>query len=677
MKGISVDYERSSDGDLTYVRLVGRIDETFDGIRVAARIKSKRVVLNCGGISLITSFGIRGWNDFIKEFERRKSELFYVECSSAFINELNQVVSFGGYGHVVSGYAPYSCRPCGVDRAMLLRTDLDGEAIRRGEPPVFSCEVCGEALEFDEAPSAFFPALERHLEERLDDVVLAFLEARLGYESDHRQLEVQKDFSDNTTVLLFRGMLDGTLNGPRLAQGLQGAVAFDLTNIIHVQPQGLRAFRQLLELSLNKAERLYLIGTPLLVVERALGGLSPTNAPVLSSVRVPYYCQHCEGTDFALLDLETREGKSFRAGRSPARRCVGCKRPSAPLVGSRVIEQLRLLPEPELPRSVSKSVRDASKRLEASKKERWAASSQRPRRVSMLAIVAAVCAVGAGLAAAAATTTLIWKSDRDDDRATAAAQTPAVPTTERPDWIVSAVPSSSYCTDLGWQLQCVGIASFQSSKEAATREAFEGAVEAFAHSALLNQEGEAAERQRKLYSSARADATRALEQATYGEDADAQAVASEAIRKARGNVAELVALQSAPGAPNKRADWHWEEYEESNGSGTEFLVFARVDVAKEEVQAFRDFYSRRFDAGGASFVPLLPGMGWVVDPSDKSGFYISSVTDGPVRKAGFQRGDAILVERDLASADDVGVAIAGAIKADEVVRSELRIQGSP
>lgn len=653
MEAASLSSERSSDGNQTYIRVAGVIDERFDGKQAAARIKSKSVVINCAGLTLITSFGIRAWLDFIRAFERRKVDLFYVECSTAFVAELNQVVEFAGNGQVVSCYAPYSCPNCSAQRSVLLRVDLDNHVIRHRQPPEYSCLVCGHTLEFDEEPGLYFPALSSHAGQAVDPKVLAFLEARLNYETEsHNQLRVLKDVSGSATVLSFSGTLDNTLHGAKLAQGLQGEIVADLSGIIHVQQQGLRAWRDFLQHTNPQAARLWLLGCPTLIVEKALEG---ANNVVLGSVRIPYYCRSCEQTEFVLIDLSSRDGKQLREGQLRDRSCSGCKKTTKAMVGAQVVEQLRHLPEPQLPRMVAKAARSAAKRLAHVRSPAAAdrgGSKRFPRWVPAMAVLSVVVA---GLAVAAGATVL-WRSQTVATAVPAPTQQPqqaAGQAVERPDWIISDAPSSSYCVDLGWQLQCIGVSSFNSDLEDAEKEAFNSAVEAFVHTALLNSRSKALETERSAYLNTRTQAIAELEKAHFANDSASEVLAHKAITGARSRIAAAVQSGGAPGAPSQRSDHYWEEYA-AKGSGTEFLAFSRVDVSNAEVVAFSEYYSEVHEAGGAKLTRLNPALGWVLTGDGQNlGFFAEKVaSSGELYAAGLRTGDLIVTDPELASATE-------------------------
>lgn len=637
MQGASFDYERTTDGKLSYVRIVGTIDERFDGKQAASRVKSKTVVVNCAGVTLVTSFGIRAWIDFVQSFARSKTALVMVECSPSFVGELNQVVDFAGDGSVVSFYAPYQCTSCSAERSFLLRTDTDQEVIRKREPPQFSCLVCGGSMVFDEEPVSYFAGLDAHIDPPLDPSVLGFLEARLGYETmAHRQLEIMKDVSGPATVLLFSGTLDGTLNGPKQAHGLQGDVAVDLTSVLYVQPQGLRAWREFLEHASQRAGRIWLIGCPALVVERALDGAIHTPIEVVS-VRVPYHCSSCDGTEFHMVDMLGKDGQALRRGRLRDRTCSGCKSTSRALVGARVVERLRSLPEPALPKAVGRAARSAAKKTVRPQPKVDKAQRRLPSWLPALSVLAAAIAI-------AIVAVVVLRSNQEKLIADPAVlETPTTPAFERPEWIVSDAPNGSYCVDLGWQLQCVGVSSYQQSVELAAAEAFEAAIEVFAHTALLNAKSSALETQRGSYLSARSEAMARLEQAHQSGNEDDKTAAHAALWSGRRAVAAMMSAQAAPGAPTRRSDYYWEEYKA--GSGTEFLAFVRIDSSSAEVKAFGAHYSATLRAGGARLTRLNPLMAWLFDAEGKVGFFVQSINNaGALVKRGLEPHDVLVAD---------------------------------
>jgi hypothetical protein len=659
MRSASLSSERSSDGTQTYIRIDGVINERLDGKRAAARIKSKSVVLNCAGVALITSYGVRAWFDFVRALERRKIELYFVECSTAFVRETNQVIDFVGPGQVVSCYLPYACPACSAQRTVLLRVDLDKHVVRDREPDEYSCLVCGSTMEFDEEPGLFFPGLDNHVGGSVNPKVLEFLKARLNYGSDSQtRLKVLKDVSGDTTVLSIAGTLDGTLNGPALAEGLQGEVAIDLNNIIHVQQQGLRAWRNFIGHVNPERARLWLMRCPTLIVEKAH---DPQSNLHLVSVRIPYYCHSCEQTEFVLVEIASRDGRALAQGQLRERPCSGCKEPTKPMVSASVVQTLSQLPDATPPRSVQKAASMAAKRLAKARQVQTSRQSQGSRFPRWVPALAVIAVVGAGLAVAAGATVL-WKTqtvataippapERTGSRAAAA---------ERPDWIISDTPSSSYCVDLGWQLRCVGVSSYHESLDAAEKEGFEAAVEVFVHTALLNARSEALEVQRSAYLKARIQAINDLERGSQMPDVVATQKAREAIRLTRARIASAVRSAGAPGAPTQRSSHYWEEYEVEGEAGkTEFLAFIRVDVSNPEVLAFSKYYTTKLEAGGAVMTRLTPSLSWVL-PADTTPlglFVITPPKSGPAGTVGLEAHDVILTGEALASDHDPVVAV--------------------
>lgn len=639
MAQASLDYERSG-GELTHIRISGKVDEEFNGPRAAHRIKSKRAVVNCAGIELITSFGIRRWLEFVQELERHRTSVFFVECSPKFVEELNQVVSFTGQGRVLSAYAPYTCPECNANRSILLRVDSDAQIIRTRQPPSYSCLACGGAMEFDDDPVAYFAGLQPHVDGPVDDVVLAFLEARLGYHADtERQLHVKKLVLEDTTVLWFGGTLDGTLKSNKLAEGLEGSVVLNLSDIMHVQQAGIRAWREFVGEASRRARQITLVNCPALVIERALEGTDGVAKVEVNSVRIPYYCSNCDATEFVLLDLGSREGAEIRGGRLPLRRCAGCKSEARALVGSRLLDQLMKLPAPESGRSLSRILQRASKQIAAAR----ASATKRPdRRRTMFA------AAGAGVAVLAASLAVIAAYVvRPDATAVASPNGPERARFERPDWIVSDLAGSSYCTEIGRTLSCVGVSLMDPVRDHSEAEAFEAALEAALHQVLLNVDDAGAAAQRDLYMSTRTEALSALESARFGDKADDSGPVA-AVKQARTRVATASRAQQAPGAPAQRSAWYWEEYEKTDKSGTEFMVFVRIDLSSAEREALIRHYTTGVKIHGASVLPAYPGAAWTIDVAGKTALLVQDIGSGSLKDRGVKPGDVILLDGEVA-----------------------------
>ncbi len=655
MRRAELEYERTSDRAITYLRVSGVIDERFEGSRAGSRIKSESVIVNCAAVQLITSFGIRRWGEFVDDLGRRKIALYYVECSPRFVDELNQVVHFAAHGHVLSTYAPYTCSTCRAQRTILIRVDTDAETIRTRQPPTMSCMVCGGTLEFDDDPAAYFPALAPHVGVKISPQVLTFLEARLGYTSDNeRNLQIQKVISGDHTVIMMAGTLDASLRAKKLSEGLEGPTVLDLSSVLHVQQPGLRAWREFLDEAMRRAAHLWLIGCPALIAERAMEGLGgATNLDVVS-VRIPYHCEKCGATEFVPIELEGKDGSAVRQGQFPRYNCSGCGKTTDPMVGAKLVQELQQMRPPSAPGSLRKAVKKAQRQIEASRKVVAPKKSVASNWWAIAAISAVVVLTGFS--------SVLFLRERNEKPAPNSDGTNQ--TFMRPDWVSSDLAASSYCVDRGLQLTCVGISAYRDVRDEAEQEAMAGALEAVLRTTLLTGDSPGLSEQRDKYLQGWTEAVQNLEKAHDDEkNPQEHEAALGAMLTLRGRVADLALRQRSPGTPIQRTDWYWEQYNKEPGPGTEFLVWVRIDVSSAEAKAaIANYYGGVIEVDAGKVVPAAPGIGWLVDPAGKIAFYVVNVDGGLLAQCGIEPGDILLIEGQAEGAEATRQLITAALE---------------
>lgn len=139
-------------GPVCYVRVAGTVDESFDPGVLLSEISGKKIILNLRAVNRLTSFGVREWTNAMRELGRKAERVFFVECSPAFVNQLNMVSNFAGSARVLSVQAPFHCDACGWDYEVTCEIRGD-EAASLPRP---ACEKCGQPMEFDDDPNSYF-----------------------------------------------------------------------------------------------------------------------------------------------------------------------------------------------------------------------------------------------------------------------------------------------------------------------------------------------------------------------------------------------------------------------------------------------------------------------------------------------------------------------------------------
>jgi hypothetical protein len=347
-------------------------------------------------------------------------------------------------------------------------------------------------------------------------------------------------------------------------------------------------------------------------------------------------------------------------GTVPAARCATCQSPLVPFAAES-LGLLRLLPARErdgaLDAFVHKARGEPLGKLEDGLVPRPPKPAAPPPGVSRGVYLAS--ALTALAIAGFAVVLILWKQ-RGDVVAVAAPQvqiTPGkpVPTFQRPEWIVSDVPSTGFCQDMINRLVCVGVSSYRSNRNDGVADANDAALEElvnaiglkivdpfFRESVLIS------------YSEARTKALSALQAVDTDRTSAAYTAADDVVRKARMRVAEIFQASGGPAVPAQRSDWYWEEYVAEKGGGTEFLVFVRYDVSLDAVKALVEKYSAATPVASSMTMTAFPGLAWQL--ADFTGGAMLTKVGRPLTGAGLVPQQVIMAVGDQRVVDAAGLA---------------------
>lgn len=631
------------EGPITCLRFQGTINEAFDGKRLAATVKASTLILDMGRIKKISSFGIREWNDFIRAVERGVDRIIAIECTPKVVDQLNMVAEFlGTKGRVFSFYAPYRCDYCDVDRRVLFQVDRDQQAIRGMRPPEQLCESCSRPEYFDEEPASYFSYFSGQPAFELDPTISEFLSSKLSYSvsGGDRRLHVDKHIEGQSTYLKFVGNLDGSFPSSKIAEGLEGTIVVDVSGVGTIDLAGAAEWRNFITQTKGAAERVLLLGCPPVMLERLTrqGDLGDQ----VISFTMPYSCSKCATTASQTVEVEQHHD-ILKFATPPEMKCAHCKSPTVCVAPENLLSRLRTLPRVEIDpglRKFIKEMRDRKPERPQPVKKPVAASGARLGMFTGLIVVA--------LLAAGTLVAVIWyqqnkKLEKVIDKAD---NTPTQPAAQRPPWITSDTPLSSYCVDNLNRLSCVGVSSFMASREAARLEAQSAALEEVVNSLALRIDDKSfGEHVRPVYGPARKDALAALEESRADPESDQYTRAVEVVRAARKGVAEALSATGGMAAPTQQAAWYWEEYPAQQGKkGTEFLVFVRFDMNLDAVHALVSEYTSSADVMGSKVVTMFPGLVWAWPEARKGALVLSA--GGALESLGVKAGDVVTAVAD-------------------------------
>ena len=144
---------RESKGSVLSVRLSGSIEENVN-FELLIGPPPPELEVHCKDVPRINSLGVKAWIKYFQECRTKNTQLKFVECSIAIVEQINLISNFSSGGIVESVYVPFVCTKCGNELLGLYQT----EEIKRlqFDLPQSKCTQCGSPAEFDDVPDEYF-----------------------------------------------------------------------------------------------------------------------------------------------------------------------------------------------------------------------------------------------------------------------------------------------------------------------------------------------------------------------------------------------------------------------------------------------------------------------------------------------------------------------------------------
>jgi hypothetical protein len=197
---------------------------------------------------------------------------------------------------------------------------------------------------------------------------------------------------------------------------------------------------------------------------------------------------------------------------------------------------------------------------------------------------------------------------------------------ERPAWLTSDAPNSSYCNDTdGGGMSCVGVSAVAPNQEDGADEAKDAALEAVANGLVVRMHDEKWDRMAGLWSQ-----TRQARMGEYDKDPTSSS-ARRGVRDGRRQVAALLRATAGAAVPAAPTGGYWEEYD--NGGTKQYLAFAQFQLSPSEVKGLVDRYNRTATALGATVATVYPMVAWRY-PQVAKGAVIVALDKGQLRDMG-------------------------------------------
>jgi serine/threonine-protein kinase len=328
--------QRLSEGGADCIRIGGTIDQSFTAQEIGAIAGPTAIEL--AEVTSITSQGVEAWCSFVKTVPSSVSlQLFNVP--PCFATQIEFVPNFAGSAEIVTVSAQGKCTSCTHEQHMLV--DMMSYA-NSGSQLIERCPKCGAALlPVDVDLTQLASRRARSLAPEL-----AGLLAKLGiYRSRgpaQTPLEMQKLVVGNANLLRMSGTLDERLRPQRVADGLEGTLLVE-TSQLDVSTRGVRRFSEMVTHAARHCSPIVMVGLPYGVLEQAGDVLITMPQLILHSIVAPCYCSACDeirqlsiGGDELLVD-------------EPKAACPRCGRHAPLVAGVLSLERIRPLirPTPE------------------------------------------------------------------------------------------------------------------------------------------------------------------------------------------------------------------------------------------------------------------------------------------------------------------------------------------
>ncbi|MEO7731998.1 MAG: PDZ domain-containing protein [Kofleriaceae bacterium] len=649
--------EKSTIGGVGYLTLHGTLDHAFEGKKIAESLHSKKLVVSMRDVRRFASWGMSEWMSFLRINAAR--EIYLVECSTYAVSQINLVTGLLGHSRLVSFYASYRCGSCSEERETLFLVPRDREAIRNLAGSQQACVACGGTAQLEEYPAAFFDAIAGRAAFDIDDEVLGFLRAQLGYDlaPDLTRFRAHRRVRKANTYLRLSGGLE-TLPSDVLAQASEGTTVADLEGVVF-DPDQLGPWRDYVRAVLPRVKALQLVSCPVGFLEHAVTREDLQDKLKIRTFALPYECLRCETTAAYLVDV-AENLEQLVEGIAPPMQCQTCQSQLVTILSAAQIASLRSLPARDhdvvLDKFLVAARAEPTDRLEncliALPAQRPSAPGSR-RALYIAGTVMALLIIG-GLAVVALQ---LWQQGTPvakGSNAVAGPTKPPGPTFERPPWILSDAPSSAYCTEMINRLVCVGVSSYRLTRDEAVTEANDAALEELV-SAVGLKIADPFFRETVVagYSTVRANLLAALQSAELDPATPAYTTAAAAVSQARKRVVEVFRASGGAAVPSQRSDWYWEEYGAKKG-GVETLVFVRYDVTIDAIRALVESYAATTPVLGSSVMTAFPALAWQ-DATFAGGAMVS--------KVGRAFGDAGIAPQSVVTAvDDARVTDAAGLR---------------
>lgn len=281
-------------GDTAIIRIEGAIDHVF-----ALSPRPRRIVVfDMAAVSCVTSRGVRQWMSMLDDLSAQY--YCFTNCRAAVVDQFNLVDGFGKRGELVSLFVPYRCPRCAVAFEQLMRTDHD--LLHIFGTPAADCPTCGEPAAFDDDPDVYFQYVRSAPRPRPPAAARAAIDADAG-EAPRRHFSLRKEIRGPVTAFRLSGHLDRGSHFRRAANGVEGVVVLDLSDIDGASEEGLTGLAGFLG-ALEGGASLTRVPYRMLAAIAPLLARPDCAKTDLVSLRAPFVCLDCAGNRWIDIDRD-------------------------------------------------------------------------------------------------------------------------------------------------------------------------------------------------------------------------------------------------------------------------------------------------------------------------------------------------------------------------------------
>ncbi len=333
----TIEIDRS--GEVTIVRIKGKLSESFKGREISSAAGAK-LLFDLPDVERITSFGVREWLQLLTDLEQKGTQLFFSRCSEAVVNQLGMIRRFSGGGLVHSFFAPYQCSACSAQFSALIDCEADIDVLKQKVLPAADCPSCAQAGHFDDDARsylAFGPVAITGLDPEVRKAIDAL--PPVGVLDP-----IEKSIDGRTNRVRVNCRIDENVRWSRVLDGTEGELVLELGASPGSSAAGATALVTALKKLPADVDSIRLEGCPGSVLE-AIAQAGREKRLTVVTATVEAHCATCNAPRPAPLRVEEAL-EAVASGKDPY---VVCKRCNAQLDFSAVRGTLRKVGETAAP----------------------------------------------------------------------------------------------------------------------------------------------------------------------------------------------------------------------------------------------------------------------------------------------------------------------------------------